>query len=96
MAQREIEILNHLEVVIQEEKEKLKQLNQLPAKEDDTILLKSILKAVGMNQTEFARAINMDMSTISNILAGKRQLTRKQIGKICKAFDLEPTIFRFE
>lgn len=40
--------------------------------------------------------VTLAESTISEVLAGKRKLNRKQIGKLARYFKISPSAFAFE
>jgi HTH-type transcriptional regulator/antitoxin HigA len=59
-------------------------------------VLRHLLEARGATQAAVARENGIAESTISEVLAGKRALSRAQIGKLARYFNVGPTAFRFE
>lgn len=49
-----------------------------------------------VSQTQLAKAVGIAESTISEVLRGKRKLTRTQIGKVAKYFKVSPAVFDFD
>jgi HTH-type transcriptional regulator / antitoxin HigA len=62
----------------------------------DADMLRHLIEAKGGTQAEVARATGIAESTISEVLAGKRSLSRTHIGKLAHYFHVEPGVFRFE
>jgi HTH-type transcriptional regulator / antitoxin HigA len=62
----------------------------------DAEMLRHLIEAKNVAQSQVAKANGIAESTISEILAGKRALNRGQIGKLSRYFHVEPTVFRFE
>lgn len=61
----------------------------------DAEMLSYLIEVRGVNQADVARATGIAESTISEILAGKRKLTRSHIGKLAGYFHVEPGVFSF-
>ncbi len=61
----------------------------------DAELLRHLIEAKGVSQTEVSRATGIADSTISEILAGKRSLNRTHIGKLARYFKVSPDVFAF-
>jgi HTH-type transcriptional regulator/antitoxin HigA len=61
----------------------------------DAEMLAHLIEAKGVTQAEVARAARMAESTISEVLAGKRALSRGHIGKLARYFHVSPGLFRF-
>jgi HTH-type transcriptional regulator / antitoxin HigA len=59
----------------------------------DGALLAYLLELRSTRQNELARATGIAASTISEVLADKRQLTRAQIEKVAAHFDVAPGVF---
>ncbi len=59
----------------------------------DSVMLRHLIEAKGVTQTEVAAGAGIAESTISAVLAGRRKLTRLHIGKLAKYFHVEPTLF---
>jgi plasmid maintenance system antidote protein VapI len=55
-----------------------------------------LIEAKGAAQAEVARAAGIAESTISEVLAGKRDLTRAQIGRLARYFHVTPAVFSFD
>jgi HTH-type transcriptional regulator/antitoxin HigA len=64
-------------------------------KVSDARMLRHLLEARGVSQTEVARATGIVNSTISAVLKGGRQLTRDHIGRLASYFSIEPGVFIF-
>jgi HTH-type transcriptional regulator/antitoxin HigA len=62
----------------------------------DADLLRHLMEAKGVSQTEVAQGTDIAASTISEVLAGKRTLSRTHIGKLSRYFHVGPGVFRFE
>jgi len=62
----------------------------------DAELLALLVEQKGVSQAEFARATGFPVSTICEILAGKRTVPRFKIGKIAAYFSVSPAVFSFE
>ena len=88
-----MQILDRLIDVIEQEKEKVKQLSK---KETDATILLTLMKIYSYTQVELSTEVEIDNSTICQIIGKKKSLTRKQIGKICKRFNLSPEVFDFD
>jgi len=63
----------------------------LPVKDDD--LLRFLIEQKSVTQTAVAAGTGIAESTISEVLAGKRQLNRRQIGKLARYFHVDPGVF---
>ncbi len=59
----------------------------------DAELLEHLLEAKGETQAQVARRAGIAASTISEVLAGKRRLTRAQIVKLAGHFHVSPAVF---
>jgi len=59
----------------------------------DAEMLAHLLEAKDVTQAEVARATGIRESRISEVLSGKRQLTRNQIGKLAAYFWVSPAVF---
>lgn len=62
----------------------------------DADMLRHLIEAKEVSQTEVSQATGIVVSTISDVLSGKRTLSRKHIGKLAKYFSVAPTVFAFE
>jgi HTH-type transcriptional regulator/antitoxin HigA len=62
---------------------------------DDAELLRLLIEAKKVTQTQVAKATGIVESTISEVLSGKRKLNRKQIGKLARYFRVSPEAFSF-
>jgi HTH-type transcriptional regulator/antitoxin HigA len=49
----------------------------------------------GLSSAAVAKATGIAVSTISEVLSGKRKLNRRQIGKLAKYFHVGPGVFHF-
>lgn len=66
------------------------------AEPSDGDMLRFLIEQKGVTQAAVARDAGLAASTVSEVLAGKRTLTRAQIGKLAKYFHVEPGVFRFD
>jgi HTH-type transcriptional regulator / antitoxin HigA len=65
------------------------------AEVSDARMLKHLLEARAVSQTEVAKATGIANSTLSAVLKGVRQFTREHIGRLAKYFHVEPGAFMF-
>lgn len=56
-------------------------------------MLRFMVDQKGVKQVEVARRTGIAESTLSEVLAGKRQLTRNQIEKLARYFCVPPSVF---
>lgn len=56
-------------------------------------MLEHLIEAKGVRQVEAARGAGIAESTLSEVLAGKRRLTRGQIVKLARYFNIGPAVF---
>jgi HTH-type transcriptional regulator/antitoxin HigA len=61
----------------------------------DADMLGSLIESRGATQAAVAAGAGIAESTISEVLAGKRKLTRGQIGKLARYFKVDPGVFEF-
>ncbi|MCI0637774.1 MAG: helix-turn-helix domain-containing protein [Gemmataceae bacterium] len=61
----------------------------------DAEMLRFLLDLRDLSQVGLARETGITESTISAVLTGKRQLTRRQIGLLASFFQIEPDLFSF-
>ena len=61
----------------------------------DADLLSHLIEARGVGQSEVASATGIAVSTISEVLRGKRTLNRAHIGKLARYFHVSPDTFVF-
>lgn len=61
----------------------------------DARMLRHLIKAKGVTQTQVSRATGIANSTFSAVLNGTRQLTRHHIGQLASYFHVEPGAFMF-
>jgi HTH-type transcriptional regulator/antitoxin HigA len=61
----------------------------------DAEMLTYLLDTRGVTQAAVAKATGIAVSTISEVLSGKRKLNRRQIGKLAKYFHVGPGVFHF-
>jgi HTH-type transcriptional regulator/antitoxin HigA len=59
----------------------------------DTDLIRFLLESNDMSQTELAERSAIAESTISEILAGKRKLSRRHIAAVSRVFRVSPSLF---
>lgn len=62
----------------------------------DAELLAFLIEQKGVTQAEVSRAAGMPVSTVSEILSGKRAVPRFKIGPLAAFFNIEPAAFAFE
>ncbi len=62
----------------------------------DSAMLKHLIEAKDVTQRAVALATGIPVSTICEILAGKRQVSRANIGKLAKYFHVSPAVFSFD
>jgi len=62
----------------------------------DALMLAHLIEAKDVAQSAVAKATGIVNSTISEVLSGKRTLTRGQIGKLAKFFQVPPGVFAFD
>jgi len=62
----------------------------------DADLLRNLIEAKGVAQTDVAQATGIADSTISEVLSGKRKLSRSHIAKLATYFHVSPAAFAFE
>jgi HTH-type transcriptional regulator/antitoxin HigA len=61
----------------------------------DSDMLSYLLDTRSVTQAAVAKATGIAVSTISEVLSGKRKLNRRQIGKLAKYFHVGPGVFHF-
>jgi HTH-type transcriptional regulator/antitoxin HigA len=61
----------------------------------DAEMLLHLIEAKGVTQAVVARETGIAESTVSEVLAGRRTLTRSHIGKLSAYFHVGPTAFSF-
>jgi HTH-type transcriptional regulator/antitoxin HigA len=61
----------------------------------DVEMLRHLIEAKGVSQTEVSKATKIADSTISEVLKGKRSLNRNHIGKLARYFGVSPDVFAF-
>ena len=61
----------------------------------DAEMLAHLIEARGVTQAEVARATGIAVSTVSEVLSGKRELNRSHIGKFAAYFRVSPSVFAF-
>ena len=59
----------------------------------DAAMLRHLMEARGINQSKLAADVDIPVSTICEILGGKRPLTRRHIGVLAKYFNVNPATF---
>ena len=65
------------------------------ARVSDARMVRHLMEAKGVNQTEVAQATGIANSTISAVLKGVRQLTREHVGQLAIFFHVDPGVFIF-
>ena len=61
----------------------------------DAEMLRHLIEAKGVSQTQISDATGIADSTISEVLKGKRSLNRNHIGKLARYFNVSPDVFAF-
>ena len=61
----------------------------------DVEMLRHLIEAKGVSQTEVSKATGIADSTISEVLKGKRSLNRTHIGRLARYFNVSPDVFAF-
>lgn len=56
-------------------------------------ILQTLLESRDISQAQLAKAVGIATSTVSEVLSGKRKLTRKQIEKLSAYFNVSPAVF---
>jgi HTH-type transcriptional regulator/antitoxin HigA len=59
----------------------------------DAAMLEFLIDQKAVKQVDVARATGIAESTLSEVLRGRRQLTRAQIGKLARYFHVGPAVF---
>jgi HTH-type transcriptional regulator/antitoxin HigA len=59
----------------------------------DSAMLRHLIEARGVAQTAVAKATGIKDSAISEVLAGKRQLSRTNVEKLADYFHVSPAVF---
>jgi HTH-type transcriptional regulator / antitoxin HigA len=59
----------------------------------DSEMLQFLMEANGLNQNQMAAAMNIPASTVSEILSGRRKLTRTHIGRLTARFSIPSAAF---
>jgi HTH-type transcriptional regulator / antitoxin HigA len=62
----------------------------------DGEMLTHLIEAKDVSQAQVERDTGIAAPTISAVIAGRRRLTRDQIGKLSAYFSVAPTVFSFE
>jgi HTH-type transcriptional regulator/antitoxin HigA len=62
----------------------------------DSELLQHLIELKGVPQAVVASETTIAESTISEVIAGKRKLSRSHIGKLARYFGVQPGAFSFE
>jgi HTH-type transcriptional regulator / antitoxin HigA len=83
-----LDVLDSLIEQYEREKHPIKPLS-------DSDLLRELMVARGVSQRDVAGATGIIYSTISSVLAGRRELTRDQIGELADYFHIDPGSFSF-
>ena len=65
-------------------------------RQPDSAILRHLIEAKGVTQSQLARDTSIAESTISAVLGGKRKLNRAHISKLAHYFHVEPGVFAEE
>ena len=60
----------------------------------DAAMLRHLIDSRGVTQSKLAADVNIPMSTISEVLNGKRRLNRNHIAALSKYFGVSPAVFQ--
>jgi HTH-type transcriptional regulator / antitoxin HigA len=60
----------------------------------DAAMLRHLIDARGVTQSKLAADVKIPMSTISEVLNGKRRLNRNHIAALCKFFGVSAAVFQ--
>jgi HTH-type transcriptional regulator/antitoxin HigA len=60
----------------------------------DAVMLRHLIDARGITQSKLAAEVKIPMSTISEVLNGKRRLNRNHIAAVCRFFGVSPEVFQ--
>ncbi len=60
---------------------------------DDAAMLAHLIEAKGVSQADLAEQTGIARSTVSEVLSGKRDLTRPQIRKLSRYFSVDAGVF---
>jgi HTH-type transcriptional regulator/antitoxin HigA len=61
----------------------------------DAEMFKFLMEQNGVSQARVAQETEIAVSTISEVLAGKRRLNRSHIARLSRFFQVEPGVFAF-
>jgi HTH-type transcriptional regulator/antitoxin HigA len=59
----------------------------------DAAMLRHVIDASGVTQSQLAAEVGISMSTISEVLHGKRELNRKHVTALARYFKVDPGVF---
>jgi HTH-type transcriptional regulator/antitoxin HigA len=59
----------------------------------DADMLRHLIEARGITQAQLSADVNIPMSSISEVLHGKKKLTRRHIGILAEYFGVDPGVF---
>jgi HTH-type transcriptional regulator/antitoxin HigA len=59
----------------------------------DAVMLRHLIEARGITQSKLAADVEIPVSTVCEILSGKRRLNRRQISVLAKYFHVSPLVF---
>jgi HTH-type transcriptional regulator/antitoxin HigA len=63
------------------------------ARVSDAVMLRHLIDARGVTQSKLAADVKIQMSTISEVLNGKRRLNRRHIAVLSKYFRVSSAVF---
>jgi HTH-type transcriptional regulator/antitoxin HigA len=55
--------------------------------------MRELMRSNGLGQTALARKVGIAQSTISHVLNGRRDLTKEQVVKLARFFNVGPAAF---
>lgn len=89
ISQAEQTLLELLSKLVNDYEETIYPTPNLPPRQ----ILQHLLENSGLTQAEFAKAIGIPRSTISEVLKGKRNVSLENAYRLAEHFHVEPTLF---
>jgi len=89
LSSAENELLDLMIHLVEQYEEKLDPTPDVPPR----WMLAHLIEAKGVSQSDVAKASGIPRSTISDILAGRRQISRANIAKLAAYFAVSPAVF---
>jgi HTH-type transcriptional regulator/antitoxin HigA len=100
------ELSDRIDDLVEEERDYLDVLSDLieryeeehiaiPSASDEE-MLQFLIESKGVSQAQVAKECRIAASTLSMVIAGRRNLTRDHIGRLSRYFNVEPGVFSFD